>query len=114
MRGLLLVIIALFALGIHGQTSADVSKPADRPFRILHKPQPGYPENAGCVSGTVILRIDFLSTGEIGKMSVVKSLPNGLTDSAITAAKRIKFESLIKDGESKTVTKQVDFSFSLY
>lgn len=85
----------------------------DRPLKIIHKPKPKYNADAGCVVGTVILRIAFLSNGEIGTISVVKGLPNGLTEDATDAAKRIQFEPMIKDGGPKTVTKQVEFAFRI-
>ena len=110
-----IAIIALFGMSANAQTTAEETQPLpDRDFRILYKPRAGYPDNAGCVIGTVILRIAFLASGKIGTMTLVKGLPNGFTEKAIEAAVNIQFQTMIKDGEPKTVTKQVEFSFSIY
>jgi protein TonB len=62
----------------------------------------------------VVLRVQFLENGEIGKITVVKGLPYGLTENAIDAAKRMKFEPAKKDGRAVTVLRPVEFSFSIY
>lgn len=89
----------------------------DRPLRIVAKPRAGYPDQSHgsiCIQGTVILRITFLSTGEIGNIAIIKGLPLGLVDKAIEAAKRIQFQPAIKDGRFVSVTKQIEYSFSIY
>lgn len=91
---------------------------ADKPLRILKKPRPAYPvyESGGtiCVQGTVTLRVQFLASGKIGKISPISELPYGLTEKAIEAAEKIKFEPAIKNGKPITVTKSVQFSFTIY
>lgn len=86
------------------------------PLKIVFKPQAQYTEiaRANQVRGTVTLRVSFLANGEIGGVSPVNSLPDGLTESAIAAARNIKFEPAKKDGVTYTVTKQVQYSFSIY
>jgi hypothetical protein len=93
------------------------SVPLNIPLNILEIPKPKYPvrENGTiCVTGNVRLRVQFLASGKIGKISPVSSLPYGLTEKAIEAAEKIKFEPAIKDGEPITVFKVVVMSFTIY
>lgn len=85
-------------------------------LKILSRPRPGYTDTArnNNVQGTVTLRITFLASGQIGSVTPVKGLPHGLTEQAIAAAKRISFEPEKVDGISQTVTRNLDFSFSIY
>lgn len=85
-------------------------------IRILSKPRPGYTDSArqANIQGTVILRVTFLGSGGIGSISTVKGLPNGLTEQAIAAARRINFDPAKRDGIGQTVTKQIEYTFSIY
>jgi hypothetical protein len=62
----------------------------------------------------VILHITFLSSGQIGAVTAVESLPFGLTQKAIDAAKRITFEPRRIDGVGQSVTRLMEYSFSIY
>jgi TonB family protein len=86
------------------------------PLRILSKPRAPYTTEAreNEITGVVALRITFLASGKIGSISVVRGLPNGLTQEAIKAAQNIKFEPQTKGGVPYTVVKQYEWSFSLY
>ncbi len=85
-------------------------------IKILSKPRPGYTDSArqANIQGTVILRVTFLGSGGIGSISTVKGLPNGLTEQAIAAARRINFDPAKRDGIGQTVTKQIEYTFSIY
>jgi len=41
-------------------------------------------------------------------------LPNGLTEQAIAAARQIKFVPATRDGQPITVTKIIEYNFSIY
>ena len=82
--------------------------------KILHKPKPSWGDGSDCSVGTVILRIEFLKTGEIGKIYLIKGITKNRNEASLEAAKGIKFQPATKDGESVTVFKQVEFSFSFY
>ncbi len=88
----------------------------DRKLKIIDRPIPKFTEEQKemniCVQGTVAIRIEFLGSGEIGKVVAINSLPYGLTENAIEAAKKIKFEPETKDGMTITVFKSVQYSFS--
>jgi len=85
-------------------------------FRILSKPRANYTDMArqNAVEGIVRLRVTFLASGEIGSVSPVSALPYGLTEQAITAARNIKFEPAQKNGVAVSVTKLIEYSFTLY
>lgn len=86
------------------------------PLRILSKKKAAYTEMARSngVQGNVTLRVTFLATGSIGSITVIKSLPNGLTESAIEAARLIKFEPEKVNGKSRTTSRPVSFTFNIY
>jgi TonB family protein len=62
--------------------------------RILKKPEPSYTDQARREreSGTVVLKAVFAADGTVRYIRPVNSLRYGLTEQAIKAAKKIKFE----------------------
>lgn len=85
-------------------------------LRILSQPKPGYTDDARTnnVQGFVMLNVTFLSSGQIGGISPVKQLPNGLTEKAIAAARQIRFEPKLVNGQPQTVTKRIQYNFTIY
>jgi TonB family protein len=90
----------------------DVSR---RPFIIL-KPEPSYTDEARRKkkTGTVQLRALFSSSGLATNIDVLSSLPFGLTEKAIAAAKQIRYIPAIKDGRFVAIYMQLDYNFNLY
>lgn len=88
----------------------------DRPLTLLAKPKPPYTDLArqNCIIGFVRLKVVFKADGSIGTISVEKALPFGLTETAIAAARRIKFEPTLVNGISTTTSKPVEYSFDIY
>lgn len=86
------------------------------PFKILSKPRPGYTDAARSnnIQGTVTLRITFLANGQIGGVSAVSGLPHGLTDKAIAAARSIRFEPQLVNGVPQSVTRTLQYTFTIY
>lgn len=84
--------------------------------RILSKAEPQYTEPARrySVEGTVILRAVFTGSGKVNNIKVVTSLPHGLTERAIAAAKGIKFIPAQKDGHAVSMYIQLEYNFNLY
>ncbi len=82
-------------------------------LRILGIPQPVPPGDAerGHIQGTVILRIQFLATGQIGTVAVVKGLTPKLTELAVEAARKITFTPQQVDGKLTDVFKQLECSY---
>jgi len=89
----------------------DVSQKA----KITSSPPPTYTQEARMhnVSGKVFLTAVLCSSGHITDIQVVSGLPGGLTESAIAAAKKIKFEPARKDGQPVSQATQLEFGFSL-
>lgn len=83
---------------------------------IVSKPRPGYTDDARInnVQGTVKLRVEFLASGRIGSVEPVHGLPDGLTEQAIEAARRIQFRPKQENGKPVTVTRQIEYTFSIY
>lgn len=84
--------------------------------RLLSKPEPQYTEDArrNQVSGTVALRVVFSSSGEVVQIRAVRTLPFGLTERAIAAAREIKFVPAMKGGHPVSVFMQLEYNFNLY
>ena len=84
--------------------------------RILSRPEPQYTEEArkNQVSGTVVLRAVFSSSGQVTGIRAVSGLPNGLTERAIAAARQIRFTPAMKDGHAVSQYIQIEYNFNLY
>lgn len=90
--------------------------PRNSPLRLISKPQAKYPEEAkkNGVQGTVSLRVTFLKDGSIGEITVVKGINKEMDESAINAAKLIKFEPQRRGGKFMTITKTIEYNFAIY
>lgn len=84
--------------------------------RLLIKPEPQYTEEArrNQITGTVMLRVVFASNGEVVQIRAVRTLPFGLTERAIAAARQIKFVPATKGGQPVSVFMQLEYNFNLY
>lgn len=103
-------------IGDENYESENVDSKETVGLMILHKPRARYTDAArqNQVQGTVTLRVIFHASGAISNVIPVTGLPNGLTEEAIKAAKRLVFKPAIVNGKNTTVTKQVQYSFTLY
>lgn len=83
--------------------------------RILFKEKAAYTEDArkNGVRGSVILSVVFGADGHIYNIQTIRGLPQGLTETAIEAAKKIRFRPAIKNGAPVNVRMQVVFEFNL-
>jgi TonB family protein len=93
-----------------------------RPFRqnevtrkalITFKPEPGFTEEArkNGVEGVVRLRAVLNVSGEVTSISVVKGVPDGLTEKAIAAARQIRFTPAEKDGRAVSQYVVLEYNF---
>ncbi|MEN3328288.1 MAG: hypothetical protein V7638_3095 [Acidobacteriota bacterium] len=91
-------------------------KLVDRKIKLMMKPEPSYTEAArqSQVTGTVILKTVFSANGSVVNIEVKASLPQGLTEQSIEAAKRIKFIPALKDGKFVPMWMQLEYNFNLY
>jgi TonB family protein len=87
-----------------------------RPLTILRKRQAGYTASARSaqVSGTVRLNVLFKAEGYIGEIRVIDKLSKGLTESAIKAAKQVKFLPKVVDGKPVDVSATMEYGFNIY
>jgi TonB family protein len=93
-------------------SSRDVTQKA----RILYRAEPEYTPRARAhqVEGTAILKAVLSSTGEVTDITVVKGLPDGLTDACVESMRQIKFVPAVKDGRPVSQYVQVEYNFNLY
>ncbi len=93
-----------------------VGREVDRKVRLAMKPEPMYTEQArqNGVTGTVVMKVVFTSTGDVNNIRIVSGLPFGLTERAIDAAKKIKFIPAVKDGRFVSMWIQLEYNFNLY
>jgi len=84
--------------------------------RVLAKPEPTYTESArkNQITGTVVLRAVFSSSGAVTNIHAVSGLPDGLTERAISAAKQIRFVPATKDGRPVSMWMELQYNFNLY
>ncbi|HSP61704.1 MAG TPA: TonB family protein [Pyrinomonadaceae bacterium] len=92
------------------------SREVDQRARLLEKPEPGYTAAAreNNITGTVVLGAVFAANGQVTDIRVIHGLPDGLSDLAIAAAKRIKFEPARLNGRAVSMYIQVEYNFNLY
>jgi protein TonB len=83
---------------------------------ITFKPEPGFTEDArkNNVTGVVRLRAILHASGSVQSISVVKGLPDGLTEKAIAAARQIRFTPAEKDGHAVSQYIVLEYNFNIY
>ncbi len=83
---------------------------------LISKPQPQYTEEArqNQITGTVVLKVVFASSGQVTNIRAVSGLPHGLTERAIAAARQINFVPATKDGHQVSMWMQLEYNFNLY
>ena len=99
-----------------GDGTPSVKKIEIVPVKVLSKQKAQYTNWARFynISGSVTLRVTFKADNTIGAISIIRSLPFGLTEAAITAAREIKFEAGKANGQPRTTTRPVAFLFNIY
>jgi TonB family protein len=110
-----LVAVILFASAGCGQNANVIpTQQADRPVKILKKPHAA-PGN--CAQNEAVARVSvvFDKSGVIDDVSL--TLPSGCAefdDRAVDAARRIKYLPAVKNGETVTVAKQIEYKYERY
>jgi TonB family protein len=101
--------------GLGGGRSVEPMTASLRPT-ILYREKAKYTEEArqNKVQGTVVLQVVFQATGAIADVKVIRGLPDGLTEKAIEAAKKIRFNPAVKNGTPVSVRGTLEFTFNLY
>jgi TonB family protein len=83
---------------------------------IIDKPEPLYTEEArkNQITGAVRVRMVLNANGSVTGIAAVSRLPDGLTEKAIEAARRIKFTPAEKDGRKVSQYVTIDYNFNIY
>jgi TonB family protein len=86
------------------------------PLRVVAKPKASYTDSArrAGVQGNVTVKVTFLANGSIGDVTVLKPLPNGLTEQAVGAARKLVFLPARLGGRPIDKTMTVQYGFSIY
>jgi TonB family protein len=92
------------------------SKETDEKVKILRKPTPTFPREARrhLTKGYVILRAILAADETVKHIEVITGLPHGLTESAIAAARQIKFKPALKDGKPVSVWVELEYQFQVF
>lgn len=85
-----------------------------KPVR-LNSPRPRYTEaaRANRTSGSVAMRILVGEDGNVKGVRVVRGLPDGLTEEAITVARETKFKPAMKDGKPVAYWVALEITFNI-
>lgn len=93
------------------QKQNDDASRQDKPVRIKNKPQASI-GNCPQTSGVATLRATFDKSAKITDVEIVASSGcDSFDKKAVKAAKAIKFEPALKNGEIITLIKQLQYSF---
>lgn len=85
-------------------------------LRIIDKPRAQYNDEGrkNNVQGSVKLRVTLLASGQVGSITPVTRLPYGLTEQAIAAARRIRFEPKKVNGVAINTVVTMEYAFTIY
>ena len=91
-------------------------KDVTRKANITSKPEPLYTEEArkNQVTGTVRLRLILGASGSVSGITPLSRLPDGLTEKAIEAARKISFRPAEKDGRKVSQYVTIEYNFNIY
>jgi TonB family protein len=94
---------------------AGSGKDSETPI-ILYSERARYSEEARMnkIEGTVVLSVVFNVSGRISDVRTIAGLPYVLTENAIEAAKRLRFQPAARNGTPVSARGLLTFSFTLY
>lgn len=113
------LFVICFSVISNGQEEKDKNQ---SPLKFTYRPKPNYTDSArrNQVEGNVKLKVTFLANGKIGEVVDITEENNkelretGLINQAIKAAKKIRFNPEIENGNPVTVIRTVIFNFTIY
>jgi TonB family protein len=96
-----------------GDRSAPKPMSASLKPTILYKVKASYTEDArrNRIEGEVVLNVVFAANGTINSIRVVRGLPDGLTEKAIEAALKTRFQPAVENGAPVSVRGDLSFTF---
>jgi len=106
----------LFLLIFVSLTSVSLALGQDLSLKILVQPKPVVPKDYGTLDaqGTIRLKVEFLANGQIGNIiPITRMRVSNLTELAVEAAKQIKFEPEIRNGQAVSVFSNIDYMYGL-
>ena len=85
----------------------------DKKARVTYAPSPELTEDARRrgTRGTVVLQIVLEYSGSVGKIRTISGLPDGLTEAAINACRKLEFDPAIKDGCPVSQYLRIEYNF---
>lgn len=99
-------------------TSSNVwnAKDVTRKAIVVWKSEPWYTEAARAhrVVGTVVVQAVFAESGYVTDITIVRGLKDGLNESALDAARNIRFFPAEKDGKRVGQRTLLEYNFDLY
>lgn len=83
---------------------------------IVSRPEPIYTDDArkNQITGTVVLRLVLNANGAVTNVVALSRLPDGLTEKAIEAARRIQFTPAERDGRKVSQYATINYNFNIY
>lgn len=99
------------------QDPLEIKEPATtEALYLVSKPQARYSDAAryNSVQGSVRLKVTLMANGGVGNVTPVTILPHGLTEQAVSAARRIAFLPKTVNGIPISTIVTIDYSFSIY
>ena len=112
-------LVTLKVISNAGKVDGEIIRYADEvttKARVLAKPEPRYTAEArqAQVTGTVVLRVVFSADGIVRHILVLRGLPFGLTESAVEAARGVRFTPATIDGVPVSLFVRLEYNFHLY
>ncbi len=110
-----LIVLLFLSAGAYAQNPNVIPEQSrDRPLKVINKPPaaPGYCRQSEALAR---VRVTFDKSAKVTAAEIV--IPSGcdeFDDRAIAAARKIRFEPAIKNGEPITVTKLVEYEYRRY
>jgi len=119
--------VSFFCLGLVGAANAqdnnnvnknetkNEERENDRKIEIKEKPRADSGGICSQSSGVVRLRVTFDKSKKVTDVEVVSSSRcNSFDRNAVRAAKKIKFNPEIRNGEPVTITKLIEYTYTVY
>lgn len=84
--------------------------------KIISKPRATYTDAArqNQTQGIIKLAVEFGADGAVKAVAAFRTLPDGLTENCLEAAKKIRFEPATRDGTPVSTIAVVTYSFTIY
>lgn len=105
-----------FGVGIgSGHAGNSIPTRVDTKPVPLNRPTPRYTESARAngVQGSVLVRVLVGEDGNVKLIRVIRGLPDGLTEEAITTARQTKFKPAMKDGKPVPFWVGLEINFNI-